>query len=165
MTAFKDTEVGKFLATKGVAALGIVGDVLPSAGVLGIVKNVISGATELSAGDKATAAAKLEQEMSLYTLDAQTISQAQKTQAAADSQEDLFTKRFVPILTIVLFVVSILLIVGLYFVSIPKENQSLVYMALGIILGGFSSSISFWFGTSFSSAKKTEQLYTQMNKA
>jgi hypothetical protein len=38
---FKDTKVGQFLTDKVPAILGIVGDVLPDAGVLGVVKGLI----------------------------------------------------------------------------------------------------------------------------
>ena len=38
---FKDTKVGKFLTEKVPSILGIVGDVLPDAGVLGVVKSLI----------------------------------------------------------------------------------------------------------------------------
>ena len=38
---FKDTKVGQFLTNKVPAILGIVGDVLPDAGVLGVVKGLI----------------------------------------------------------------------------------------------------------------------------
>ena len=38
---FKDTKVGKFLTQKVPSILGIVGDALPDAGILGIVKTLI----------------------------------------------------------------------------------------------------------------------------
>jgi hypothetical protein len=38
---FKDTKVGQFLTNKVPSILGIVGDVLPDAGVLGVVKSLI----------------------------------------------------------------------------------------------------------------------------
>ena len=38
---FKDTKVGQFLTNKVPCILGVVGDVLPDAGVLGIVKGLI----------------------------------------------------------------------------------------------------------------------------
>ena len=38
---FKDTKVGSFLLEKAPSILGVIGDVLPDAGVLGIVKGLI----------------------------------------------------------------------------------------------------------------------------
>ena len=38
---FKDTKVGKFLSKTAPAILGTVGDIIPDAGVLGLVKNLI----------------------------------------------------------------------------------------------------------------------------
>ena len=39
---FKDTKVGQFLSQKVPSILGVVGDVLPDAGVLGVVKGLIN---------------------------------------------------------------------------------------------------------------------------
>ena len=38
---FSETKVGKFLKTAAPGIIGTVGDVLPDAGVLGLVKNLI----------------------------------------------------------------------------------------------------------------------------
>ena len=38
---FKDTKVGKFLLGSGSKIADVVGDLLPSSGVLGIVKNLM----------------------------------------------------------------------------------------------------------------------------
>ena len=38
---FRDTKVGKFLGKVAPSILGVAGDLLPDAGVLGIVKNLI----------------------------------------------------------------------------------------------------------------------------
>ena len=44
---FKDTKVGQFLTNKVPGILGVVGDVLPDAGVLGIVKGLIEKETDI----------------------------------------------------------------------------------------------------------------------
>jgi len=41
----KDTAIGKFLKDKAPKVLDVVGDILPSSGTLGIIKNVISKIT------------------------------------------------------------------------------------------------------------------------
>ena len=62
---FKDTKVGQFLSEKVPSILGIVGDVLPDAGVLGVVKGLIEKEPEavLPPGDKEKAMKLLELDM------------------------------------------------------------------------------------------------------
>lgn len=62
---FKDTKVGKFLTDKVPSILGIVGDVLPDAGVLGVVKGLIDkqDPAVLPAEDKEKAMKLLELDM------------------------------------------------------------------------------------------------------
>ena len=49
----KNTKLGQFLKDKAPKVLDIVGDVLPSSGTLGIVKNIISKDPDLTAEEKA----------------------------------------------------------------------------------------------------------------
>ena len=62
---FKDTKVGQFLTNKVPGILGVVGDVLPDAGVLGIVKGLIEKAPDivLPPEDKEKAMKLLELDM------------------------------------------------------------------------------------------------------
>lgn len=57
---FKDTKVGKFLINNGSGIVGTLGDVLPSSGVLGIVKGLITKDQSLPPKDKETALKLLE---------------------------------------------------------------------------------------------------------
>ena len=60
---FKDTKVGGFLTKVAPGILGIAGDILPDAGVLGIVKNLITKDKTLPQEDKEKALMLLEQDM------------------------------------------------------------------------------------------------------
>jgi len=60
---FKDTKVGSFLTKVAPSILGIAGDILPDAGVLGIVKNLIQKDDTLPPEDKEKALMLLEQDM------------------------------------------------------------------------------------------------------
>jgi len=62
---FKDTKVGKFLTDKVPSIVGLVGDVLPDAGVLGVVKGLIQKEPDviLPPEDKEKALKLLEQDM------------------------------------------------------------------------------------------------------
>jgi len=60
---FSETKVGKFLSTVAPNILGIAGDVLPDAGILGVVKNLIKKDPALPPEDKEKALKLLEQDM------------------------------------------------------------------------------------------------------
>jgi len=60
---FKDTKVGGFLTKVAPGILGIAGNLLPNAGVLGIVKNLIQKDDALPPEDKEKALMLLEQDM------------------------------------------------------------------------------------------------------
>jgi len=60
---FKDTKVGGFLTKVAPGILGITGDILPDAGILGIVKNLITKDDTLLPEDKEKALMLLEQDM------------------------------------------------------------------------------------------------------
>tara|TARA_R100000656_G_scaffold45176_2_gene36930 strand:- start:2842 stop:3291 length:450 start_codon:yes stop_codon:yes gene_type:complete len=59
---FRDTKVGKFLGSKGSGILGLVGDVLPDKGLLGVLKNVISKDDTMPQQDKDIALELLKQD-------------------------------------------------------------------------------------------------------
>ena len=60
---FSETKVGSFLTKVAPGILGIAGDILPDAGVLGIVKNLITKDKTLPQEDKEKALMLLEQDM------------------------------------------------------------------------------------------------------
>jgi len=62
MKKFKDTKVGKFLLSKGSDIAGIVGDVLPDNGVLGLVQNVLDKDDSMPQQDKDIALELLKQD-------------------------------------------------------------------------------------------------------
>ena len=60
---FRDTKVGQFLTKKVPSILGLAGELLPDAGVLGMVKSLIEKEPALSPVDKEHALKLLEQDM------------------------------------------------------------------------------------------------------
>ena len=60
---FKDTKVGVFLKQKAPAILDTVGEFLPDQGGLGIVKNLISGDSNIEPRDKEMALKLLDQDI------------------------------------------------------------------------------------------------------
>ncbi|MEB3753831.1 hypothetical protein [Acinetobacter sp. MD2(2019)] len=45
-------------------------------------------------------------------------------------------------------IISALLIVGLFFIEMPRENSNLINTALGFVAGWAGSIVSFYFGAS-----------------
>lgn len=101
---FKDTRVGKFLVKAAPNILGVAGDLLPDAGVLGMVKQLISNDSELPAKDKEEALKLIE----LDIIEAQEISKRWTADMASDSY---LSKNTRPLTLIFLTVAMVFLIV------------------------------------------------------
>tara|TARA_R110002051_G_scaffold88619_2_gene156026 strand:+ start:926 stop:1375 length:450 start_codon:yes stop_codon:yes gene_type:complete len=78
---FKDTKVGKFLTQKGSGIIGLVGNVLPDKGLLGILKNVLSNDKGLSPEDKEMALKLLEMD----SIELQEVSKRWQSDMKSDS--------------------------------------------------------------------------------
>ena len=101
---FKDTRVGKFLVKAAPNILGVAGDLLPDAGVLGMVKQLISNDSALPTKDKEEALKLIE----LDIIEAQEVSKRWSADMASDSY---LSKNTRPMTLIFLTVSMILLIV------------------------------------------------------
>ena len=101
---FKDTRVGKFLVKAAPNILGVAGELLPDAGVLGMVKQLISNDSELPTKDKEEALKLIE----LDIVEAQEVSKRWTADMASDSY---LSKNTRPMTLIFLTVSMILLIV------------------------------------------------------
>ena len=78
---FNETKVGKFLSKAAPSILDIAGDVLPDAGLFGLVKNLITKDTVLPVEDKEKALKLLEQDM----IEMQEISKRWESDMKSDS--------------------------------------------------------------------------------
>ena len=125
---FKDTKVGQFLLKKVPSILGIVGDVLPDAGVLGLVKNLIEKEHPkvLTPEDKETALKLLDIDM----IEMQEVTKRWTSDMASTS----WLSQNVRPITLVFFSVSY--IVGWY-LDYPLESVSGV---LSLIVGAYFGS-------------------------
>ena len=101
---FKDTRVGKFLVKAAPNILGVASDLLPDAGVLGMVKQLISNDSELPTKDKEEALKLIE----LDIIEAQEISKRWTADMASDSY---LSKNTRPLTLIFLTVSMVFLIV------------------------------------------------------
>ena len=102
---FSETKVGKFLANAAPGILGTVGDVLPDAGLLGIVKNLIKKEpdTVLPPEDKEKAMMLLEQDM----VEMQEISK----RWASDMKSDSWLSKNTRPLTLIFLTVSMVTLI------------------------------------------------------
>ena len=115
---FKDTKVGKFLSKTAPAILGTVGDIIPDAGVLGLVKNLIEkeDPVVLPPEDKEKALKLLEIDM----VEMQEISKRWESDMKSDSWLSKNTRP----LTLIFLTVSMVLLVLLDSFEIQFEVDS-----------------------------------------
>ena len=125
---FRDTKVGKFLINKVPSILGIVGDVLPDAGVLGMVKSLIEK-------ESVEVLPKKDKEIALKLLD-QDIAEMQEITKRWSS--DMASKSWLAqnVRPITLMFFSISYVVGWY-LNYPLEAISGV---LSLIIGAYFGS-------------------------
>ena len=94
----------------------------------------------------------------LVQLDLTDLANARAMQKEALSQDDVFSKRFVYYLTIGIVAFVFSMVICLFFVDIPKENKTIIDMVVGIVIGGYTSIMAFYFGSSKSSEDKNSTL-------
>jgi hypothetical protein len=119
---FKDTKVGQFLLSKGSNIADFVGDALPSEGLLGIVKNVISKDEALPPQDKEEALKRLEFDL----IEMQEVTK----RWVADSQGSKLTQNVRPLTLIFL---TVAFVIGWFLqieeLEVVKELLTIVFLA------------------------------------
>lgn len=143
---FKDTKVGKFLTQKAPKILDTIGDVLPSNGVFGIVKNLISSSDEMTKEDKAIALEELNKSIQIFELEV-------KDRDSARNREIEVTKTgrfdFLFYLTgLVGLGVFCFIVYAIVFLQIPESNKEIWIHLIGISEGVVLSIFGYYFGSS-----------------
>ena len=119
---FKDTKVGQFLLSKGSNIVDFVGDTLPSEGLLGVLKNVISKDDTLPSQDKEEALKRLEFDL----IEMQEVTK----RWVADSQGAKLTQNVRPLTLIFL---TVAFVIGWFLqieeLEIVKELLTMVFLA------------------------------------
>ena len=119
---FKYTKVGQFLLSKGSNIADFVGDALPSEGLLGIVKNVISKDDTLPPQDKEEALKRLEFDL----IEMQEVTK----RWVADAQGSKLTQNVRPLTLIFL---TVAFVIGWFLqieeLEIVKELLTMVFLA------------------------------------
>ena len=140
---FRDTKVGKFLNEKAPKILDSVGDILPNAGVLGIVKNLISSSDELTPEDKSLALADLKEMYELEIKDRDSARNREIEVAKVHKFDFMFYLTGLVGLGIFCFIVY-----AIVYLTIPEQNKEIWIHLIGISEGVVLSIFGYYFGSS-----------------
>jgi hypothetical protein len=134
------TKVGSFLSSVAPHILDTVGDILPSNGALGIVKNLISKDDKLTSSEKVEA-------LKLLQLDLDNVKSARELQKAALNQNDIFSKRFVYYLSTFWSIIGAVYFFMATFLDVV--NEKIADIVLGFLLGSVVGvMMNFFYGDS-----------------
>lgn len=139
----KDTKIGKFLMDKAPKVLDIVGDILPTNGALGIIKNLISSADDIKEEDKVLISEEL---VKIFEIEVQDRDSARKREvgvAQANKYDFLFHLTGIIGLATFCFIVY-----AIVYLSIPEHNKDMWTHLIGIVEGVVLSIFGYYFGSS-----------------
>ena len=139
---FRDTKVGQFLKTKAPKILDKVGDLLPDAGVLGVIKNLIDSSPELSPADKAIAHEQIKELYELEVRDRDSARNREIEVVKTGKFDFLFTLTGLIGLGVFVFIVY-----SIIYLDVPKENKELFIHLIGISEGIVVSIFGYYFGS------------------
>ncbi len=153
-TKFKDTGFGKLLLQTIPSAGALVGDLLPDAGVLGMVKNLIGGAKdrgEITPEQAVLLNAKADRELEYYRID-----QEDRASARTRQQEIAKTGKFdlmfmVSGMFALLSAVAVVIVVLFFEI---KSGKELFFFVAGAAFGWAGQVITFHYGSSKGSKDK-----------
>jgi VIT1/CCC1 family predicted Fe2+/Mn2+ transporter len=155
------TKTGNFL--RKIAGVG--GPLLKVVGSLTGLESITNIASMINS-DEAMSAEQKDIALSLLEMDYDDLKQAREMQIkiATSVNSTKLAKNFIYYLTTGVFVFSVVVVLLLFFVSIPKENKDVVNFILGVIVGtGLTGVFNYFFGSSKGSKDK-DDLLTALNK-
>tara|TARA_R100000951_G_scaffold88730_1_gene76809 strand:- start:1887 stop:2333 length:447 start_codon:yes stop_codon:yes gene_type:complete len=140
---FKDTKLGKFLGNTAPHILDIAGDLLPDAGVLGIVKNLVEKDEKISPEDKKEA---LVQTKEMYELEIKDRDSARDREIEVKKTGD---KDLMMMLTGIVGLLSFMFVIyAVVYEEGVLHNELFVHL-MGMIEGVVISNIfAYYYGTS-----------------
>jgi len=139
---FRDTRVGKFLKDKSPKVLEVVGDLLPSGGVLGVAKNLINLSEDLTQEEKEMLDGELVRMMELEVADRDSARKREVSIAEIYRFDILFYLTGVIGLAAFCFIVY-----AIAFLRIPDENKEVWIHLIGITEGVVLSIFGYYFGS------------------
>tara|TARA_R100001440_G_scaffold19520_1_gene32966 strand:- start:644 stop:1093 length:450 start_codon:yes stop_codon:yes gene_type:complete len=144
----KDTKLGQFLKDKAPKVLDIVGDVLPSSGTLGIVKNIIQKDPDLTPEEKDQIH---QQVVELYKLEVDDRDSAREREvelAKAGKFDLMFNLTGLVGLTCFSF-----LVYAIVYLQVPEHNKEIWIHLIGVTEGIVLSIFGYFYGSSASRRK------------
>ena len=140
---FKDTKLGKFLGKTAPHILDVAGDLLPDAGVLGIVKNLVEKDEKISPEDKKEALAQTKE---MYELEIKDRDSARNREIEVKKTGD---KDLMMVLTGIVGLLSFVFVIYAVVYEEGVLNNDLFVHLMGMIEGVVISNIfAYYYGTS-----------------
>ena len=142
MKKLKDTKIGILLKQKAPKVLELIGDVLPSSGTMGIIKNIISKDPDLSPEEKEQLHRQVVEMYKLEVEDRNSARQREVEMIKAGSED--WMMNFTGIVGLGGFV---LLLIAIVFIQVPEHNKELMIHTTGIVEGIVLSIVGYYFGS------------------
>jgi len=139
---FRDTKVGKLLGNIAPNILGVAGDLLPDAGVLGMVKNLIDKDDKIKPEDKQLIHSQIKE---LYELEVADRDSARKREVEiAKTGKTDYMHITTGLIGLGCFCFMIYAIV---YLEIPESNKEVWINLIGIVQGIVLSIFGFYYGS------------------
>ena len=142
MKKLKDTKIGILLKEKAPKVLELIGDILPSNGTMGIIKNIISRDPDLTPEEKAQLHEQVVEMYKLEVEDRNSARQREVEMIKAGSED--WMMNFTGIVGLGGFV---LLLIAIVFIQVPEHNKELMIHTTGIVEGIVLSIVGYYFGS------------------
>jgi hypothetical protein len=143
---FKDTKVGKFLKEKSPKILDVIGDVLPDSGALGVAKNLINMAEDLTQDEKDNLIGEINEMIEVAKIEFEDRHSARNREIEIAK---LHNRDFMFIITglVGLFAFSFI-VYAIAFLQVPEANKEIWIHLIGIVEGVVLSIFGYYFGSS-----------------
>ena len=142
MKKLKDTKIGKFLAEKAPHVLDVAGSLLPDAGLLGVVKNLIEKDSNLTPEEKAQIHQQLVELYKLEVEDRDSARQREVEITKAGGNDWMMN-----LTGVVGLGGFVLLLIAIVFIQVPEHNKELMIHTTGIVEGIVLSIVGYYFGS------------------
>jgi hypothetical protein len=139
---FKETKVGVFIKDKAPEILDTVGDLLPDAGVLGIVKNLVQMSDKFTPEEKEIVNLDLNQMYEAEVKDRDSARIREVEMSKLGSSDFMFTLTGLIGLAVFCFIVY-----AIAFLQIPDSNKEIWIHLIGISEGVVLSIFGYYFGS------------------
>lgn len=139
---FKETKVGIFIKDKAPEILDTVGDLLPDAGVLGVVKNLINMSDKFTPEEKEVLTEDLAEMYETEVRDRESARNREIEVSKAGKHDYLFTLTGLIGLGVFCFIVY-----AIAFLQIPDANKEIWIHLIGISEGVVLSIFGYYFGS------------------